>query len=443
MTTKENLNIYLDEQLRLRLDLIVKRLSHSVNHIDIVNWLSNFRKDEFERAVRILECLEYVTENELIDYFNDRITSLISLYGNSRNIIIHAIGDYGKSGTMITYYLKKAPNFKQIESLTTFYEKASEFKYKKKTNSIPKDSILILLDDFLGSGRSLWNYYKTYIKPQTDKIPEIRDLCSMSIYHLGKADRFLTGIIPNIKIISTIKYQCFKNRKSPFGSNQNIQYYRDFAFYYGQHLFSIDNNGETKIHPLGYNNSQALLVFPYNPPNNTLPIIWSSKFVKKFEKRWIPLYPRNQVFKISRAKSLRNELAYELGLLKMSGPEIIETFYSGKGKLDWKSYSYIKSTDFRLFAYMRLKQQGRLDQVICEILGLTLTDIRGILKSGIKKGIFEESGELSSRGKILYGDCLKTLKRLKKEVGRSAINYELKKINYLPKKFNGKERQEN
>ena len=433
--------MYLDEEMSLRIDLVVKRLSYSVNHMNIINWLSNFKKDEFQRAIRILECLEYVTENELIDHFNERIASLISAFGEQRPIIIHAIGDYGKSGTMVTYYLKKAPNFKKIRNSVKFYKSSEEFKYKKKNKSIPKGTVLVLLDDFLGSGRSLWKYYKTYIKPQVEKIPEITNLCSMSVYHLEKAGRFLNGIIPEMKIISTVKFKCFESGKSPFGSVKNIRCHRDLSFYYGQNLFSIaGNNGEFKTHPLGYNNSQALLIFPYNPPNNSLPIIWSSKFVEKFKRNWIPLYPRNQVLKISGAKSLRNELAYELGLLKVTGSEVTNMFYSGRGEFAWKSYSYIKSTDFKLFAYMRLKQQRRLDQVICEILGLSLLDLDEIIKNGIAKGIFEQTGELTTRGQILYGDCLKSLSKMKKKIGKKSVTYELRQVKYLPKKFNGKER---
>lgn len=442
MSTKEHIAFYLDEELRLRIDLVIKRLHFSVNQIDIINWLGNFRRDELEDAVRILENLEYVSEFELINHFEERIKILISKYGTDRAFIIHPIGDYGKSGTMISYYLKKAPSFKKIEANVSFYAKSSEFKYKKKANAINKNTVLILLDDFLGSGRSLYNYYKTFIQPQLEKIPEITDQCMMSIYNLDKAKNFIEGLLPKLYLISNLKYQCFKNGRSPFGSYNNIQHFREFAHKYGEDLFTIENEGGLEKHPLGYKNSQALIIFPYNPPNNTLPIIWSSKFVVRLNRNWVPLYPRNQLFKISKAKSIRNELAFELGLLKLSGPVIMDLFYSGKGKLEWKSYSYITSTDFRLFAYMRLKQQGRSDQVICEILGLSLADLDAIHQKGVAKELFEAADEwfLTDFGKEVYADCLRNLRQLKVESGRGAINNKLKEINYIPKKFNGKAR---
>lgn len=46
-----------------------------------------------------------------------------------------------------------------------------------------------------------------------------------------------------------------------------------------------------KRHPLGYEDSQALVVFPDTVPNNTLPILY--KQGRKYQGRdWIPLFRR-------------------------------------------------------------------------------------------------------------------------------------------------------
>ena len=49
-------------------------------------------------------------------------------------------------------------------------------------------------------------------------------------------------------------------------------------------------------HPLGYDNTQALIVFPHNTPNNTLPIIWASERneAKYSKKIWYPLFERRK-----------------------------------------------------------------------------------------------------------------------------------------------------
>ena len=46
-----------------------------------------------------------------------------------------------------------------------------------------------------------------------------------------------------------------------------------------------------KNHPLGHENSEALVVFPSNAPNNTLPVFY--KTGRRYEgKLWNPLFPR-------------------------------------------------------------------------------------------------------------------------------------------------------
>lgn len=47
-----------------------------------------------------------------------------------------------------------------------------------------------------------------------------------------------------------------------------------------------------KRHPLGWEDSEALVVFPDNTPNNTLPILWKAG-AKVDGKEWHPLFPRH------------------------------------------------------------------------------------------------------------------------------------------------------
>ncbi|MBM4056516.1 MAG: hypothetical protein FJ264_17990 [Planctomycetes bacterium] len=49
-------------------------------------------------------------------------------------------------------------------------------------------------------------------------------------------------------------------------------------------------------HPLGYEDSQSLFVFPHNVPNNTLPIIWAGPDSESAPGRiWRPLWKRVKV----------------------------------------------------------------------------------------------------------------------------------------------------
>lgn len=58
-------------------------------------------------------------------------------------------------------------------------------------------------------------------------------------------------------------------------------------------------------HPLGYDDSQLLIAFEYNTPNNTLPIIWSStnNESSNIETIWHPIFERRKIKVNNKTKS--------------------------------------------------------------------------------------------------------------------------------------------
>ena len=203
---------------------------------------------------------------------------------------------------------------------------------------------------------------------------------------------------------------------------------REFCYSYGEKLFSTYNrdNHLEETHPLGYNNSQALIVFAYNPPNNTLPIIWSSK-------NWKPLYPRISQQKISESKKYRKGLAHEIGLLRTS--DISAFFNSGEKNLGWKSITFITKTDFIIYSIISLLKQKRTIPVICQILGITEKDYNEYVSN--KKEIFSDLTHLTEYGEDLYHEVKKQLKLVRKDIKEEINENIIKETKYLPKNFKG------
>ncbi len=69
-----------------------------------------------------------------------------------------------------------------------------------------------------------------------------------------------------------------------------------------QYEKEITNNNDRFV--LGYNQSEALMAFYYNTPNNTLSSFWFSNE----RKNWSPLFPRNNTFGPSWTKDLRKKM---------------------------------------------------------------------------------------------------------------------------------------
>ena len=76
--------------------------------------------------------------------------------------------------------------------------------------------------------------------------------------------------------------QCFSDQSGVFSSSQDRNEARSIAKKYGTEL---DRN-----QPLGYDDSQLLVVFHDNCPNNTLPILWKDSNSKP---KWKPLFQRS------------------------------------------------------------------------------------------------------------------------------------------------------
>ena len=76
--------------------------------------------------------------------------------------------------------------------------------------------------------------------------------------------------------------QCFSDQSGVFSSSQDRNEARSIAKKYGTEL---DGN-----QPLGYDDSQLLVVFHDNCPNNTLPILWKESISKP---KWKPLFQRS------------------------------------------------------------------------------------------------------------------------------------------------------
>lgn len=428
---------HLDNSLEYRIARLPRRLKNSVTQIDILNWLENFKPSEFTLALSILEALEYISEFELVEYLDARLNELFMEIEGSKKINLIPFAEFGKSSTLLMYYLKKTPFFRSHE---TRIHIIPHYNILKKNLAFfkEKDPIVVFVDDFIGSGNSLIKYEKAFISAQFSikKITPIYIV--MCIYYLEKSKRKVEDVWGReVRFVGEMRHAGFERGKSPFTGNQRIEI-RKFAYHYGQELFSI---GKPPIaHPLGFENSQALVVFPYNPPNNTLPIIWSAKDYVPSGKKWIPLYPRISQTKIAYAKKLRSEYAFEMGLLRTT--ELEPIFYSGKLEVKFGTRSFVQHTDFKTFVFLRLKMEKRSESIICQLLGISLTDLEEIKANAINKNIFDEYMVLTEYGRKSYNSIMEILQKFKSDFKSFSrpVNEE-KEILYLPKVFRGQAKE--
>lgn len=422
-----------DELLYGRIENICSsRLKHTVTPYDVLKWLDNFKKIEHNTALSVLKALDVYTENELVELWDERLKTLFEEIDSKGTILINPIAEYGKSGTLMIYYIKKTPTFSRNRDRILFLPNPEQIKYKKKDNSIPANSYIVLVDDFTGSGNSLLSHYLHFIKQQISKYDRIVGVFAVSLFCLQKAINLIERKAIELQMITELRMKAFSSRGSVFGSREKMIVVRDFCIKYGLGLWITENpkNKKKTDHCLGYENSQALIVFPYNPPNNTLPIIWSDKGGR------FPLYPRRPDFKISEAKKVRQELAYYISLLKHT--DFYALFNSGERELPWKTYNFITRTDFRIFAIMFFRKQRRPKPTICQILGITEGDYVNLVSAMKTKDLIDNEEKVTLKGDSIYRSVLYRLRKERAYLRKEGKDVSIRNVFYLPKQFKGK-----
>lgn len=173
--------------------------------------------------------------------------------------------------------------------------RASHFGDPEKVLSVMAKShsykaVLVCFDDFIRSGFSATNDLNTLILQLDNSIKDWRYrvlLIYATVLGLDEDIRYIEEHgDPDIVVLSLKHLTAFDKA---FSKENNLFQTDDERI----HAYDIANKiGKVleKRHPLGFEDSQALIVFPDNVPNNTLPILWKDG-MEYNRKPWKALFP--------------------------------------------------------------------------------------------------------------------------------------------------------
>jgi hypothetical protein len=151
---------------------------------------------------------------------------------------------------------------------------------------------IIVLDDFIGTGRQAVEYFEripgkfakkityTYLTGLEAGVMHVRQ------YLKSRFDN--TDVTP----IFDIKLRSAFEKNYVFDSEYELELARAICVKYGNYLKSLEDRRHQTSYPLGYGDSAILFATEYNTPNNTLPIFWSTVRLPAGE-RWFAPYPRS------------------------------------------------------------------------------------------------------------------------------------------------------
>lgn len=261
-----------------------------VNDYQVREWLNQFEDNKEKKiAFELLKNISFYGEakiREKLSVIHKAIRRKI-IYSHEKSqkvrkdILISCLGIASKSGaTTLRMYASE-------NKITTHNIK--NFSEIKKTiindNSI---SAIVFIDDILATGESVISGLKELEDQCGDLISKNNILVVVGVI-CGMEDgveklhneKFSFNVEIEVCDILPSESKAFSQQADIFNDETERNFALSVCNKYGYLL--------QKMHPLGYDNSQLLIVFKDNCPNNSLPILWCSSNNPK----WVPLFSRN------------------------------------------------------------------------------------------------------------------------------------------------------
>ena len=200
------------------------------------------------------------------------------------------LGNPAESGTHILYHFRHINNLPVRNFITSSELFVGGSNDQNPTWIDPKITRLVFIDDFCGTGNQAINTGRNQV-PFMREIAA-RDKISLEIWYLtlfatttGIQALKTCGIFDRVETVSELDntYRIFDVDSQVYADPDNSlekDQAEAIAKYYGEKL-SMTN-------PLGFGNSQLLLGFHHNIPNNTIPIMWQDRP----EIPWRPIFRR-------------------------------------------------------------------------------------------------------------------------------------------------------
>lgn len=247
---------------------------------EVLGWLDNFEPSEREDMFALLEKIEVISYGEIRGWIKNLSGELKKIFQNDFSAVcIFPLGNSpSASGANFLYEFRKELKISP---------KCFPFEHFTK---IDLDGIkaLVFVDDIIGSGDQATRFAKKTFPTIALDIKKYYVVLLTFENGLNKVNKEagFTQVIP-AKVLSE-EYKAFSPKSCYFKDPKQRKRLEKICSKYGERLYPD--------HPLGYDNSQGLFVFPHNVPNNTLPIIWAgTESESEPGVLWKPLWKRVKI----------------------------------------------------------------------------------------------------------------------------------------------------
>ncbi len=233
----------------------------------------------------LLKKLKFISETTIRERLRDSekvvLRNLkIDLTSRRRTeILVSYLDNPAKSGAHYARMFAKE-NKVYVDNVVSFRELRERLEQDDNIQAIA------FVDDFMGTGSTAKKGLESLSQDLNSILLERKiNIVVIAIAGFLKAKDYLMelaeekGFNLNVHLCEPLNSEdrCFSNESRIFPDQVEREKAKEVARKHGLQL--------VRSHPLGYDDSEAIVVFADTCPNNTLPIIWSSS-------NWLPLFER-------------------------------------------------------------------------------------------------------------------------------------------------------
>ena len=244
---------------------------HPPDEPAIQQWLNRFSKADQDVAARVLDCVQVVSDQEILTGYRDALQQLVGwnidpTLRRGRWFFV-GFGSPGKSGQAMVRSFREA---NQLTSAThnDLFCGATDLPSKKLT----AEDYVVFVDDFSGSGRQVSAAWQTLQELVASDATCHLILTSATRKAMSKIEA-LINLALTVYIILEEDDNVFNSRCTKFSTHE-----KSIIEKYGRRA--------DRRNPKGFGDCGLLFALSHKTPNNTIPILHA------YHDRWKGLLPR-------------------------------------------------------------------------------------------------------------------------------------------------------
>lgn len=245
---------------------------HTINEQRIDRWLSQFETDHKDIAARVLDCIEFVSHEQMMNAFRSILNGISSWSRDpklreGRWRFVAFSTSAGSSGDSMLHKFRLANDLNGKQYNELFIHRSELLSEKLSSNDT-----VIFVDDFAGTGKQVSDYW-----PQTQELLP------------GSPRTFLVLVGASVLAIDKIRNQTDFNIISYLTLGESDNLFSSKCI----HFTSDEKSAILKYceiadrkNPKGFGECGFVIVFAHNCPNNSIPILHAH------HRKWEGLFRR-------------------------------------------------------------------------------------------------------------------------------------------------------